>query len=292
MALIDRVDNPTAEAFAQKFLLPNLPAVVLNAMPATVLDGYWTPRYLRAHFGDQPVQVYDDDFKLLTVSTLGKYLGKYFDKNGAPSGRVPYVRWYSRSRDIEFAWSDEVIEAMRTHWQTPACMPLTDLALPYAPAPCTRDPRSDLFPGRGIFISGQGARTGLHIDPWGSDAFLCQLYGKKHWRVYAPEQAPRLVSGAKTADPDNIDATVFPRAREAVPDYEFVQEPGEVVYVPSGWFHIVKSVTDCISLTWNFVDFRKRDALRAWLDSPVSEVDLAIVKFFLGARGAREWMNP
>jgi hypothetical protein len=60
--------------------------------------------------------------------------------------------------------------------------------------------------------------------------------------------------------------------------------------MPQGWFHSVRSVADSISFTWNFVHRLKRHALRAWLDAGVSQIDREIVRYFLGADGAEEFL--
>jgi hypothetical protein len=284
-ASILRVENPYPEQFLADVLPKNEPIVITGALDAAQLDPFWTPQYLGERFGRRDVQIYNDYFDLTSVGPLERYLSRHFGRTGPITRPVPYVRWYSRLRDVEFAWSDPMLAAMRPHWTTPRCVPVTDLVLPYAPAPRVCDPAEHRFPGRGLFISGRGARTGLHRDPWASDAFLCQLYGSKTWRLFAPEQAPLLTSGTKTVDLERIDANAFPRAAQARADFEFTQHAGEMVYVPHGWFHTVHSASDSISLTWNFVHRSKQRVFQDWLDAGASGIDLQIARYFLGDEG-------
>ena len=276
---IERLHRVQPERFIADYMAQNRPVVVSDALDGWRLDEWWTPAYFLRYFADEKVQVYNSYFELRQVKKLGAYLTERFD-SAEPRENPPYVRWYTRLRNVDFFWADAVFVALREHWARPYFLPADDYVLPFAPAPQTADPTTDHFPARGLFISERGARTGLHVDPWGSDAMLCQLYGRKTWRMYAPDQAALLQVGDDVADVDNLDASRFPRAGEARPAYEFVLEPGESVYVPHGWYHVVHSDTDCISLTWNFVHATNIAAFVEWLSRPHSPFDEEIVRFF------------
>jgi lysine-specific demethylase/histidyl-hydroxylase NO66 len=65
------------------------------------------------------------------------------------------------------------------------------------------------------------------------EAFVCQLEGRKRWRVYAPlkpsERLPRTSS--RDYDPSEL------RRAGAQPVFDVVLEPGDVLYMPRGWIH-------------------------------------------------------
>jgi hypothetical protein len=53
------------------------------------------------------------------------------------------------------------------------------------------------------------------------------------------------------------------------------------MYVPHGWFHHVESLTDAISMTWNFVHKTTASAMEAWLrEQPLSAFDKSVLQFF------------
>lgn len=58
-------------------------------------------------------------------------------------------------------------------------------------------------------------------------------------------------------EPINYFVDILPRMRSQygkdVKIYEFVQEPGETVFVPGGWWHAVINLEDSVAVTQNFV---------------------------------------
>jgi ribosomal protein L16 Arg81 hydroxylase len=70
---------------------------------------------------------------------------------------------------------------------------------------------------------------GMHWDNW--DAFIVQLHGRKHWKIYgftrkAPIRATDIVACEKPRDPI----------------WEGVIEEGQIVYLPRGYWHRVEGV--------------------------------------------------
>ena len=94
-----------------------------------------------------------------------------------------------------------------------------------------------------MFIGGAGAKfPGLHIDYWGMDAFLSQLYGEKEVLLFAPDQTPFL--HVDPSDPhdcpiddlEHPDLARFPLFAQAEP-LRFTLQPGETLFCPNGWWH-------------------------------------------------------
>lgn len=280
---IPRVRNLTCERFVAEYLVPGRPVVVTDALGDWSLNERWSPQRLEQRFGQETAQIYNDYFDLRSVKRLSDYLREFFNRDTPPLGEVPYVRWYSKLRDVKFIWADHVFEQLRNDWTLPAFVPRSDYLLPFAPAPTVCDPRTDHFPARGLFISGRGAKTSLHADPWASDGVLCQLYGRKQWIMYSPEQSNALVVGGETVNLDRVDHDKFKNFGRAVPTHQFSLQPGETIYVPRGWFHHVETVSDAISLTWNFVHRSACNSFHRWLsEGNLSDRDQSVLRFFYG----------
>ena len=277
---LPRVVNLTAEEFISDYVLRNQPVVIANAMdswPALIL---WTPDQLAHRFGNERVQVYGDLFRLIDLMPLSQYFDRYFGNTTTDPGRgkagrsLPYVRWYCRlSEDDRVPWADELFERIANDWACPAFFPRHSFVLPYCGPADVIDPRCDWFPARGLFISAQGARTRLHADPWCSDALLCQIYGVKDFVMFDPSQTVYLRNGAHVVDIEAPDAERNPDFSRARPSVQDTLEAGEIVFLPAGWHHHFKSVTDSISLTWNFVHQARLPEFTAYLQEGPPETE-------------------
>jgi|SRR5579864_317426 len=102
-----------------------------------------------------------------------------------------------------------------------------------------------------ILIGSAGTVTLLHADLYGTHGWLAQICGRKHWLVFPPQDAANLYQGK--VDLLQPDLEAFPKLRDAQP-YEAVVSPGEVIFVPSGWYHHVVSLDPSISFGFNFVN--------------------------------------
>ena len=93
--------------------------------------------------------------------------------------------------------------------------------------------------------------TPLHCDY--DDNLLAQIWGRKRFVLYPPHHDQFLytreanpVLHASRFDPEVPDFNAFPLARQAKP-IECVVGPGELIYLPAGWFHHVRALDESFS---------------------------------------------
>lgn len=281
MQLIERISGVTEATFLTEYVRANVPVIVTDAMDDWRRPGRWTPDHLRLRVGGMEVQVYDDLFTLVDLEDLADYLDRNF---GQPEGAVAteYVRAYVRFKDVDFTWADRLFDALAAEWGHPYFFPRTGFVLPKSDPATPISPVTDLFPYKGLFISGRGARTRLHRDPFLTEAVLCQFHGEKRVVFYAPQHANALMRDGAFVDPDAVDRTSFPRFDEVRPAYDDVLRPGEILFIPSGWFHDVRTLSDSISITWNFVHEVSAERFRHAVQDPRNDFDRDVLAYLGG----------
>jgi histone arginine demethylase JMJD6 len=136
-------------------------------------------------------------------------------------------------------------------------------------------------PFRWVLAGPARSGTGMHIDPLYTSAWVTLLQGKKRWMMFPPhtpgesvgmaEDIPQLesvhwflkyydlVTGSSWAGPKPL---------------EVLQLPGDTVYVPPGWLHVVLNIEQTFTVTHNFAS-RHGDFLRMWKDICSDEPDFA-----------------
>ncbi len=102
-----------------------------------------------------------------------------------------------------------------------------------------------------FWLGPAGTVTPLHCDY--DDNIFAQLWGSKriilspphHDRFLYPKEANAILFGSPF-DPEAPDFDRFPLARQASM-VECVVNPGDLLYVPAGWYHQVRSLTFSLS---------------------------------------------
>lgn len=114
---------------------------------------------------------------------------------------------------------------------------------------------SRLVSRNGFFWMGpRGTMTPLHHDL--TNNFMAQVMGRKRVWLIAPEYTPLLANHLhcfSEVDLANIDYARFPMMRD-VRVLEHVLQPGELLFLPIGWWHQVEGLDTTITMTYtNFL---------------------------------------
>ena len=132
--------------------------------------------------------------------------------------------------------------------------------------------REDLFrlvgekprpPYRWFLIGPKRSGTGIHIDPLGTSAWNTLIRGRKRWVLFPPSTPKALCKGRSHMKPGEDDEAVdyftqiLPRIKEAqkgsgLPIIDFIQYPGDTIFVPGKWWHAVLNIDDTVAVTQNF----------------------------------------
>jgi hypothetical protein len=119
-----------------------------------------------------------------------------------------------------------------------------------------------------IWIGPAGTLTPLHRDA--SDNFFAQIWGKKHFVLAAPHNRKYLYAWSTTPtggldgcdfNPEEPDFDRFPLAQNAT-CISITLGAGNLLYLPEGWFHQVRSETTSLSVNfWTSVKRRPDESV-------------------------------
>jgi aminoglycoside phosphotransferase (APT) family kinase protein len=113
-------------------------------------------------------------------------------------------------------------------------------------------------PYRWIVLGPMRSGAAWHVDPFGSSAWNTLLVGRKLWALYPPDVVPPavIVDATGVHAPTSLQwmLEVFPMLPSELQPTMAMQCPGETIFVPSGWWHMVLNVEDTLAITQNFVD--------------------------------------
>lgn len=226
---IPRIDAPPPDVFLRQYVRKSRPVVIRGAIDDWPALERWTPQGLREAFGDRSLP-----------SIPVRDGNAVFD----PSNGIDYtpVRLDDYVRDVEAGTASRYM-VFRVHEHLPELM--NDIRTPsYLEHARWRRSR--------FWFAPRGVGGVLHRDI--PDNLYAQVQGRKHWRLVSRRELTRVYpyppwSGvpnycrASTEDPD-LDR--FPRIRD-VDVHTTTLGPGELLYIPSLWWHQARSVDTSIS---------------------------------------------
>lgn len=134
---------------------------------------------------------------------------------------------------------------------------------------------------RFVYLGPGGSWTPLHTDVYGSFSWSANLAGVKRWLFFPPEARAALLDSHGRLMYDWTGAhgdaaygykRVFPNAA-AVRPIELRQQPGDIVFVPSGWLHQVFNETDALSVNHNWANASNVEHMARELHAARAEVE-------------------
>jgi len=261
---VDRRSNLSQQEFEAAYLFPNRPVIFSDGLRFWKTLQQWTPDFFKTQFPERKIVI---DGVNYTVGELIDLIERSSNENPAP---------YLRAQKIA-----EVF---------PELLPEIETPFPYSQVNWGH---SKALPGwvqrfvmPEILIGGKGGRFhALHYDNCHLHAYVAQVYGRKHFYLLPPDQTPFIYPNPEMPNTSLIknihqpDEDRFPLFRKA----KFISEtlePGEVVFVPSGWWHTTLMPETSVSITWNYVNDSNWDAFSNDIKAIYAEKHSVLGKLF------------
>lgn len=216
---VEKRSGLTRKAFANEYLLPAKPVVFRDLIDAWPAKTKWSIEFFKDKYGHLDVPVVSNNY-----SKPGKgYM--------TPDMVIPLREYLER---IEQGPTELRLFLFNIFTHAPELR--QDFFIPTIMDGFIRE-----FPF--MFFGGKGSKVALHYDIDLSHVFLNQFHGRKRVVLFAPDQSKYIYQHpftvASYVDVNNPDYEKYPALRKVV-GYETVLEPGETVFMPSGYWHYIE----------------------------------------------------
>ncbi|CAI2348252.1 unnamed protein product [Caenorhabditis sp. 36 PRJEB53466] len=133
----------------------------------------------------------------------------------------------------------------------------------------SRNPFGDDY--RFVYFGAAGSWTKFHSDVVSSHSWSANICGRKKW-LMMPPGSENLFRSASSESGFVDDIRVSPELFEESGVLSFIQEPGEIVFVPSNWYHQVHNLTDTIPINHNWMNSTNLSLVYEFLSRRVKDV--------------------
>lgn len=216
---VERRTGLSPEVFATEFLQPMLPVVLTDLTADWPAREKWTIEHFKNQHGHLQVPVVSNNY-----SKPGK---GYMAPDRVISFREFLEIIESGPTDLRiFLWNIfRVAPELRHDFRIPTIMDGFVDELPF------------------MFFGGEGSKVALHYDIDMSHVFLNQIHGRKRVLLFAPDQSRNLYrhpfTVASYVDLNHPDYSKYPALNNAR-GYEVILQPGETLFMPSGYWHYIE----------------------------------------------------
>lgn len=244
---IERRSNLSLEEFINEYDSKNKPVIITDALDNWRARTEWTKEKFLKRFGNHPFKTDEIDYRAKTREKLYMGISDYFEYAARNQDEDPIYLFDNKFGERELG-ADL----------------LNDYEIPiYFKEDFFQYLEEERPPYRWMVVGPARSGSAFHIDPYRTSAWNALLVGRKRW-VLTPYNQPPLGMEIDFDDDGNFDCDApepmkwfmehHPHIHDDPkrPHYECILEAGEVIYVPSGWWHTVLNLTDTIAVTQNF----------------------------------------
>jgi len=231
-----------AADFRTEFYAQNLPVKLVDMLDHWPAMAKWSLDYLRDHYGNERVEV--------TASRDGD--PRYEINLEQHRRSMLFAEFIAR---IEAGTGNDVyLVANNRFFEKPGMSALLD-DLGDLPGYIKRDDRAAQTY---LWLGPSGTVTPLHHDVM--NVLFCQIRGRKRVLLIPPDETPWLYNEVAVYSEvvlERADLRRFPLFGHVAP-VEVIVNPGEILFIPVGWWHHVRSLDTSISVSFTNFEFPNR----------------------------------
>lgn len=227
---IDIVENITPEEFDEKYFQPQIPVIIKGLTKNTFAGENWSLNYFKESVGSAVVDIYDNS-----------------KNNPASANTVPDLKM--KLRDFLTLVENAECSNLRIFLYN---------MFKHNPQLQTEFPCPLLFKGilgkiAHMFFGGKGTTVRIHYDIDMSNVLHTHFGGKKRVVLISPQYTDMLyclpLNTYSLIDPDKPDYKNYP-ALALVKGYDFILEPGDSLFMPSGYWHYMTYLEGGFSVSY------------------------------------------
>jgi hypothetical protein len=228
---VPRRERLPGQVFFDEYYRRNQPVIITGMLDDCAARQKWTFDYLAAQLGGREVEV-----------QFGRDADPNYEMNSLQhKRRMPFGDYVALVRDAGVT-NDFYMTANNDGQNREA---LRELMSDLPPLDEYLQPGSSGF----FWFGPAGTITPFHHDL--TNNFMIQVTGRKRVRLIAPCDTPKLYNQRHCYTPvdgRNIDLQRFP-LMAGVPVIDCVLEPGEILFLPVGWWHFVEALDVTITIS-------------------------------------------
>ncbi|ERL89143.1 2-oxoglutarate and iron-dependent oxygenase JMJD4 homolog [Dendroctonus ponderosae] len=253
-------ENLSYQDFFEQFMVKNLPCIIKNVARDWQATNKWVNedqpqwQHLNTKYGHTKVIIYNCSQKYFNSqkcreSTLDEYLALIRN----PTEDIYYLK----------DWHLKLQCKTDNFYQVPVYF-ASDWLNEYF-TECTDDDY------RFVYMGQKSSWTPLHADVFNSFSWSVNVCGQKRWIFFPPGEELLLRDSLNNIP---YDIKEIPKSRKC---FEVIQNAGDAIFVPSGWYHQVWNLKDTISINHNWVNgcniYSMWSCLKNSLEATKREID-------------------
>lgn len=231
--MLERIPALSRVDFFRDYHRARQPVIMTGLLEAWPAFHRWSPSYLKSVCGDALVEIMGE-----------RNVDPQFEANCERHRRQVSFSDYVDTV-ITGTGNDAYMVANNRFLDTEAGGRLRGDVIPFPEYLNPADSSGRMF----FWLGPAGTVTPFHYDT--TNILLCQVIGHKRLCLIPPTDTPRMynrIGVFSDVDYDRPDPIRFPLYSQVMAT-DFLLNPGEVLFIPTGWWHHVRSLTPSLSVS-------------------------------------------